>query len=173
MGLKEKLESLNNTQIYALWDYWISQNAEHLNEKQMISELLDVAMCDADSETELLSDVADIDNLCKPKPETQYYVSECPETHQQFLVQTGKDGNIIELTSDNICGMGLLPFLKEQYDDYQKNILPHDDLSSDNEADFDDAKNEFLESLWDVINQHFDDANPEYLTGPDGINPSD
>jgi len=31
-----------------------------------------------------------------------YYVSECPDTGRQFLVQEGKDGNILELTLENI-----------------------------------------------------------------------
>ena len=34
--------------------------------------------------------------------DSQYYVSECPETNRQFLVESGKDGNIVELTSDNV-----------------------------------------------------------------------
>lgn len=164
MGLlKEKLESLNYSQVYILWDLWIQQNAESPFIKQMIEELSDMAGCDSISETELLSDIADIDNLCKPKSESepklktenpQYYVSECPDTKRQFLVQTGKDGNIIELTSDNIHGMKLLEFLKEQHIEYQENILS---FYAVNEDMADDAKNEFLESLWDVIQQHFDD----------------
>lgn len=93
----------------------------------------------------------------------QYYVSECPDTKQQFLVETGKDGNIIELTSDNVHAMGLLESLKASYNEYKKDVLPLvPDLYSDHEDDeyrtFDEAKNDFLESLWDVIQQHFDDA---------------
>lgn len=63
----------------------------------------------------------------------------------------------------------LLDFLQTSYNEYQKNILP---LMPDNvdAADFDnydidegyrtfdEVKNEFLESLWDVISQHFADA---------------
>jgi hypothetical protein len=40
------------------------------------------------------------DCFCHQKP--KYYISECPETGRQFLVESGKDGNIIELTAVNI-----------------------------------------------------------------------
>lgn len=55
----------------------------------------------------------------------------------------------------------LLAFLQEQYAEYQDNILPicsQSSQSDDAGYEFDDAKNEFLESLWDVIKQHFDDV---------------
>ena len=91
-----------------------------------------------------------------------YYVSECPDTGREFLVQSGKDGNIVELTSDNVYAMGLLGFLQEQYSEYKQNILP---FYAVNEDMADTAKNEFLESLWDVISQHFADAAESPITG--------
>lgn len=48
----------------------------------------------------------------------------------------------------------LLEFLAEQYKEYQENILP---FYAESEDLADAAKDEFLESLWDVIQQHFDD----------------
>jgi hypothetical protein len=39
----------------------------------------------------------------------QYYVSECPETGRQFLVQSRKDGNIIELTLANVSVIAAAP----------------------------------------------------------------
>lgn len=36
--------------------------------------------------------------------ELDYYVSTCPETGKQFLVQAGVDGNICELTTEIIRG---------------------------------------------------------------------
>lgn len=164
MGLKEKLKALSNSQVYQLWDLWIRQNAELPNESDMINELLSATMCDSDSKTELLADVDNIDNICcRP---AEYYVSECPDTGREFLVQTGKDGNIAELTSDNVHAMGLLNFLQEQYKHYQSEVLPlmpdfgviGVEDAEDDYMMFDGLKNEFLESLWDVISQHFDDA---------------
>lgn len=102
----------------------------------------------------------------------QYYVSECPDTKRQFLVQTGKDGNIVELTSDNISAMGLVPFLAEQWKYCRKHILSLvPNLYADDDYEkFDAAKDEFLESLWDVISQHFDDVGkPEPEPEPDGV----
>ena len=130
MGLKEKLESLSNTQIHTLWDVWIDQNAELPDEKQMIDELLEIAVCDSGhTESELLSDIENIGVMSK----------------------TIK-GNI-----------KLLAGLQESYNEYCKDILPlhpdntgNDNYNDDYEA-YDTAKNEFLESLWDVIQQHFDD----------------
>lgn len=49
----------------------------------------------------------------------------------------------------------LLDFLKTEYSDYKENILP---LFASAEDMADVAKNDFLENLWDVISQHFDDA---------------
>lgn len=133
MGLlKEKLQSLNNSQIHTLWDYWIQQNLASPNEKQMIDALSDMVDADPVAEAELLSDIADIDNLCKLEPK-----------------------------ADNTK---LLNFLKEQYTEYQENVLPlTPDGSSDDDdyRTFDEAKNEFLESLWDVVQQHFDDVNED------------
>lgn len=133
MGLlKEKLEALSDSQIFKLWDLWIRQESESPNESQMIRELLIVVDADEVAEAELLADVANIENLCKP-----------PESAK------------------------LLAFLKEQYEHYHAEVLP---FYAVNEDMADNAKNEFLESLWDVINQHFDDA-AGFLRGPDGVNP--
>jgi hypothetical protein len=38
--------------------------------------------------------------MTKRKP--VYYVSTCPDTGRQFLVEAGKDGNIIELTTATV-----------------------------------------------------------------------
>lgn len=43
-----------------------------------------------------------------PEENSQYYVSECPDTKQQFLCIAGQDGNIIELTKANACLIGEL-----------------------------------------------------------------
>jgi len=54
----------------------------------------------------------------------------------------------------------LLAYIKEQVRHYRAEILPLYP-SSDDESDsgpFDEAKNEFLESLWDIVCQHFDDV---------------
>lgn len=50
----------------------------------------------------------------------------------------------------------LMKFLQDEYKRYPKvlPLYPSDD--EDFEA-YDDAKTDFLESLWDVISQHFDD----------------
>lgn len=58
----------------------------------------------------------------------------------------------------------LLAHLLEQAKEYKANVLPL--YPSDDEPDsvttdfseFDEAKNELLESLWDVIYQHFSDT---------------
>jgi len=77
----------------------------------------------------------------------QYYVSECPDTKRQFLVESGKDGNIIELTSDNVSAMGLVPFLVEQWKYCQKYILSLvPNLYADDDYEkFDAAKDEFFD----------------------------
>ncbi len=42
-----------------------------------------------------------------PKPRKhRYYVSECPDTGRQFLVESGKDGNICELTPATVRRIG-------------------------------------------------------------------
>lgn len=49
----------------------------------------------------------------------------------------------------------LLDFLQASYNEYRKDISP---MMIEDIPGCDDAKNDFLESLWDVISQHFDDA---------------
>ena len=114
----------------------------------------------------------------EPNGRPQYYVSECPESKRQFLVEHGKDNNIAELTMENAeiirrlflpsdnkstghkRKSDLLEFLEEEYKRYRTEILHlhPDEPESDNDfVTFDMAKNEFLESLWDVIHQHFAD----------------
>ncbi len=116
----------------------------------------------------------------EPNGKPQYYVSVCPDTNQQFLVEHGKDNNICELTMENAetirrqflhtnkptqgksrRASDLLAFLAEEHKRYRTEIepmIPVDGSDYDSRLeDFDDAKNEFLESLWDVISQHFDD----------------
>lgn len=132
MGLKEKLEAMEYLQIYKLWDLWIHQNCESPNEEQMIQELSDMVFHDPGVEAELLSDVDGVDKLCK-------------------------------IDAENIK---LLDFLQTSYNEYQADVLPlvpdlyetNADESADEYEAFDLAKNEFLESLWDVISQHFDDV---------------
>lgn len=56
----------------------------------------------------------------------------------------------------------LICHLREQAQKYKENILPlypNDSylVATQNHIDFDEAKYEFLESLWDVIYQHFTD----------------
>ena len=58
----------------------------------------------------------------------------------------------------------LMAFLSDEVKRYKAEILPlipdedADTETSDNSyMEFDETKNEFLESLWDVISQHFDD----------------
>lgn len=58
----------------------------------------------------------------------------------------------------------LLAFLAEQAKHYKAEILPqYPTEEMDSFEEFDMAKNEFLESLWDVVKQYFDDlgANDE------------
>ena len=175
MNIKQELEKLVYDDVLNLWELWINQNADLPDKSAMINELVDMANQDEIAAAELLSEITTIYSDDKPEPK-QHYVSECPDTKRQFLVQTGKDGNIVELTSDNISAMGLVPFLAEQYKHYQKTILPFCSGftgTSDNEtefSDYDNLKNDFLESLWDVISQHFDDVGkPEPEPEPDGV----
>lgn len=52
----------------------------------------------------------------------------------------------------------LLAFLADEHKRFNAEIvplIPADEL--DDFQEYDEAKNEFLESLWDVIQQHFDD----------------
>ncbi len=58
----------------------------------------------------------------------------------------------------------LVAHLREQDEHYRTVIQPlypdtetYPDDGSDNFEDFDAARNEFLESLWDVVGQHFAD----------------
>jgi len=113
-----------------------------------------------------------------PNGRPQYYVSVCPDTSKQFLVEHGKDGNLVELTMENAeiirrlflptttpTGQSrrqedLMAFLADEYKRYGTLIQPL--YPSDKDADagfenFDAEKNEFLENLWDTIQQHFDD----------------
>lgn len=111
----------------------------------------------------------------------QYYVSECPDTHRQFLVEQGQDNNIAELSIENVRQIrdlfrpitktsgparrqdDLFAFLVEQAKHYKAEILPlypADDEHFDTTYDFltyDEAKTDFLDSLWDVILQHLTD----------------
>ena len=110
-----------------------------------------------------------------------YYVTECPDTNRQFLVEKGVDNNIAELTMENVRaikalfrqmpntsgkhrrGDDLLAFLADEHKRYMAEIqtlAPSPAIWQDfnvKEQEFDEAKNEFLESLWDVIQQHFED----------------
>ena len=124
----------------------------------------------------------------KPNGRPQYYVSECPDTKRQFLVEHGRDNNLVELTMQNAeiirrrflqtrtpdgdarRKTDLLAFLQAEHKRYRTEILPqHPDADGDGDMsdemfcneyqNFDDQKNEFLESLWDVISQHFADEN--------------
>lgn len=105
-------------------------------------------------------DVGHTDCGLPPSPNGRplYYVSECPDTGQQFLVQYGVDNNIIELTLENVKIFGLIPFLVEQAEHYRAEILPLYPSPPHSLCDFESfdlARNEFLESLWDVIQEHF------------------
>ena len=133
MGLKEKLMVLPYQQIYKVWQMWIQQNAELPNEGQMAQELSDMVFHDPGVEAELLSDVDNAENLAK-------------------------------ICSDmTIEQKKLLDFLQTSYNEYKADVLPLCPAPNEwkhfhhKEQEFDHAKNEFLESLWDVIRQHFDD----------------
>lgn len=56
----------------------------------------------------------------------------------------------------------LIAYLAEEAKEYKENILPLLDAKNNFEnpdfVEFDEAKNEFLESLWDVIYQTFLDG---------------
>lgn len=127
MELKEKLDALNWSQLHALWDVWIYQNSESPNEKAMIEDILNIAI-DETAEAELCWDIDNIDKI----------------------------------TQVNTKNTKLLDFLQTEFKNYQKNVLPlhpdnpakSDAMDEDYEA-FDNAKNNFLESLWDVITEHF------------------
>lgn len=66
----------------------------------------------------------------------------------------------------------LLAFLADEHKRYDADIKPlmpnFSDVGIDDAEDdyrtFDDARNEFLESLWDVIGQHFDDVKADAAT---------
>ena len=66
--------------------------------------------------------------------------------------------------SDNKTGADLLEHLKEECVRYKAEILPlypaygQRSEFADSFENFDEAKNEFLESLWDVIYQYFTDT---------------
>lgn len=42
-----------------------------------------------------------------------YYVSTCPDTGRQFLAESGKDGNICELTPEYVDAIAAVPELLE------------------------------------------------------------
>lgn len=73
---------------------------------------------------------------------------------------------VIDHTNKGRRSADLIEFLQAEYKRYRTEILP---LHPDNRKstcgemidaqfqEYDTDKNEFLESLWDVISQHFDD----------------
>jgi len=50
----------------------------------------------------------------------------------------------------------LLDFLQTEHKRYNETILPLYPKSLDDFIDFDHAKSEFLENLWDTISEHFE-----------------
>lgn len=120
----------------------------------------------------------------KPNGRPQYYVSECPATKRQFLVEHGRDNNLVELTMENAETIrrffvavdtptgnarrkaDLYDRLAAEYKRFGAEIASlhpgnRESVSGQQEdyqfQEYDNKKNEFLESLWDVISQHFDD----------------
>lgn len=68
----------------------------------------------------------------------------------------------------------LLDFLQTSCNEYQENILPLVPelypAEGNDYVEFDAAKNEFLESVWDAIYRHFTgEINGGFLPGPDGV----
>jgi len=72
-----------------------------------------------------------------------------------------KLGNPIDHTNKGKRQSDLMAFLADEYKRYNAEILPlYPDVEhgSDNGYEqYDADKNEFLENLWDTIQQHFDD----------------
>jgi hypothetical protein len=66
--------------------------------------------------------------------------------------------DVIEHIAEPSDNQKLLAFLADEYNRYHTEIVPLLSDANDFES-FDEAKNEFLESLWDVVSQHFADAN--------------
>lgn len=120
--------------------------------------------------------------MCDGRP--QYYVSTCPDTNRQFLVERGKncDKTIVELTTENVevirrqflhtetpAGKfrrqsDLMTFLAKAYRRYNAEILPLSPyVINISPYEFDEAKSGFLESLWDVISQHFKDKDEHFV----------
>lgn len=117
----------------------------------------------------------------KPNGKPQYYVLTCPDTNKQFLVEHGKDCDktIVELTMENVETIrrqflhketptgkfrrqaDLMSFLADEFKSYQAKIQPLYPANLPDDIDYreyDKAKTEFLESLWDVISQHFEEV---------------
>lgn len=99
MGLKEKLESLSNSQVYKLWNLWIYQNiaeSESPSESEMIVELSDAVADDMIAMSELL---ADIDNINKPKP----IEDQCPKCGSNDLWHGDKTWHGEQFEQETTC----------------------------------------------------------------------
>lgn len=91
----------------------------------------------------------------KNHEESVWAIVDFYQKHQQL------DSNNSEFAFSDKPSGGLLAHIAEQVQEYKENILllyPDFEHGDDNGFEvFDSEKNEFLENLWDVIMQHFDD----------------
>lgn len=84
------------------------------------------------------------------------------DADEKDMLPVGRDKLIIE-SAKHLAGTDedgkLLAFLAEQAKEYKANVMPlypSDSVLMDFEP-YDVAKNSFFESLWDAVQQHFDD----------------